>query len=95
MILDNIVFFNAGVDRGHLFERLNHGFNEKRHKPKLHAMFCDEVLLDLFAKLHHGRHISLVKGGQNGRSLLGVDEVLGNFAPQRRHFSPSKAAFLS
>src|SRR5690606_21357238 len=50
-----------------------------------HAVALLERLAVLLAQRDHVRHVDLVERGEQGRGVLGVDEALGDRAPERAH----------
>ena len=75
MIFDDVRPVNPGIDGGHVLECLHHRFHKEGHEAQFHAVLGDEVFLHRLTKLHHLSHIDFIKGRQNCRSLLGIDEM--------------------
>ena len=61
-------------------------------KPSFTPCFFMNSSCTCLAEVHHGAHVHLVEGGENGGGLLGVDEVRGDLAAQHRHLAAGGAA---
>ena len=79
---------------GTSFECLHRGFDKEGHESKLAAVLGHKLLLHLLAQLHDGSHVDFVEGRQDGRCLLGVDEMAGDLAAQHAHLAPGGAAVV-
>jgi hypothetical protein len=52
------------------------------------------LFLHVGPQFHHGRHVALVEGGENGGVALGGDELGGNLFAQRGKLFAGDAPFL-
>jgi hypothetical protein len=94
MVLHELVAVETRVDLGFALEALDHGFEKKRHKAELDAVFGLETFLHIGAQFHHGGHVALVEGGEDGGVALGGDQLGGNLFAEGRELFAGDATFL-
>ena len=92
VVLDEFVPFQLRVDLRNGLQRFDDGLDEEGHEAELHAILGLETLLDLLAEAHDGAHVDLVEGGEDGGSLLGVDQLQGNLAAERGELAAAHTA---
>src|SRR4029434_4175074 len=83
--VDDVVAAYLSVDLRDELERVDRGFDKKRHEAELNLVLLLETCLVLFAQRHDGRHIDLVEGGEKGRGLLRFHEPLRDPSAHRAH----------
>ncbi len=82
MMVDDVSAADFGVDAGELFEAIDGGFHEEGHETEFHVVFFLKRFAVLFAEGRDARQVDLVEGGEQGGLTLGLDQPLGDGAPE-------------
>ncbi len=91
VVLDDLFPLDPAIHRRDGLERFDDGLDEEGHEADFHPVAGGEIVLKALAQVHHRAHVDLVEGRENGGLMLGVDEVGGDLAAQRRHLLPRGA----
>src|SRR5690554_728400 len=84
-VVNHIATIDGRVHHREPLQGFRCSFGEERHETKLDAVTFHKAVLVLLAHFHDRRHVHLVEGGQHGRSLLGINQTLGDAGTQASH----------
>ncbi len=84
-VIHHVVTIDGRVHRREALQGFGGSLGEERHEAKLDTVTLHKAVLVLLAHLHDRPHVHLVKGGQHGCALLGINQSLGDARTQAGH----------
>src|SRR5690606_14360798 len=85
VLVDDVVALDLGVELWDQFQRVYDGLDEEGHEAEADAVALLERVPVLLAEVHHGGHVDLVEGREEGGRLLRLDQSGGDRAAERAH----------
>ena len=85
VVIDDLVAFEAGVDRGHVLCGQRTGLHEEAHEAEANAVLLLEQILVAGASVDHRAHVDVVERRQHRGGVLRFLETAGDRLAKPRH----------